>query len=275
LVLLIASYVFYGWWDWRFLSLIAFSTIADFIVGIKINSAKTKNARKCFLLISLIVNLGLLGFFKYFNFFIDSFKESINLLGITLDTWTLNIILPVGISFYTFQTLSYSIDIYKGKIKPTNDFISFAVFVSFFPQLVAGPIERAGHLLPQFLKKRQFDYKSAITGISLISYGFFKKLVIADRLAIYVNSVFHDIENANTISLIFGIIFFSFQIYADFSGYSLIARGISKLFGFDLMINFNRPYLARNIPEFWRRWHISLSTWFRDYLYIPSDCLKT
>ena len=269
LVLLIASYIFYGWWDWRFLSLIAFSTVVDFIIGKKISSSETKKEKKCFLLISLIVNLGLLGFFKYFNFFIESFKESIDLLGLTFDTWTLNIILPVGISFYTFQTLSYSIDVYKGKIKHTNDFISFAVFVSFFPQLVAGPIERASHLLPQFLKKREFDYNTALTGISLISYGFFKKIVIADRLAIYVNSVFGDIGNANTISLVFAIIFFSFQIYADFSGYSLIARGIAKLLGFDLMVNFNRPYLASSIPEFWRRWHISLSTWFRDYLYIP------
>ena len=269
LLLLVASYIFYGWWDWRFLSLIAFSTIIDFIIGKKINSSKTKKSKKNFLIMSLIVNLGLLGYFKYFNFFIHSFKESIESLGFTFDTWTLNIILPVGISFYTFQTLSYSIDIYKGKIKHTNDFISFAVFVSFFPQLVAGPIERASHLLPQFLKKRKFDYKTAITGVSLISYGFFKKLVIADRLAIYVNSVFGDIDNANTISLLFGIIFFSFQIYADFSGYSLIARGISKLLGFDLMVNFNKPYLASSIPEFWRRWHISLSTWFRDYLYIP------
>lgn len=269
LVLLIASYFFYGWWDWRFLGLIAFSTIVDFIVGRKISRCKTKKAKKYFLLVSLMVNLGLLGFFKYFNFFITSFEEGINALGLSFDTWTLNIILPVGISFYTFQTLSYSIDVYKGEIRHTNDFISFAVFVSFFPQLVAGPIERASYLLPQFLKKREFDYKEAITGISLISYGFFKKLVIADRLAIYVNNVFEDVDQANTISLLMGILFFSFQIYADFSGYSLIARGISKLFGVDLMINFNRPYLASNIPDFWRRWHISLSTWFKDYLYIP------
>ena len=268
-ILLVSSYIFYGWWDWRFLSLIAFSTVVDYIIGIKIDNSKTKKEKMSFLLVSLIVNIGLLGFFKYFNFFITSFEESLNSLGFNFDTWTLNIILPVGISFYTFQTLSYSIDIYKGKIKHTKDFISFAVFVSFFPQLVAGPIERASHLLPQFLKKREFNYRVAITGISLISYGFFKKLVIADRLAIYVNSVFGDIENANTISLMLGIIFFSFQIYADFSGYSLIARGISKLLGFDLMINFNKPYLASNISDFWRRWHISLSTWFRDYLYIP------
>lgn len=269
LVLLIASYIFYGWWDWRFLSLIAFSTIIDFIIGKKIDSSKTKKSKKNFLLVSLIINIGFLGFFKYFNFFVTSFQESIESLGFRFDTWTLNIILPVGISFYSFQTLSYSIDIYKKKIKPTNDFISFAIFVSFFPQLVAGPIERASHLLPQFLKKREFNYKTAITGISLISYGFFKKVVIADRLAIYVNSIFSDINNASTISLLFGIIFFSFQIYADFSGYSLIARGISKLLGFDLMINFNKPYLASSIPDFWRRWHISLSTWFKDYLYIP------
>ncbi|WP_283642094.1 MBOAT family O-acyltransferase [Croceibacter atlanticus] len=269
IVLLTASYIFYGWWDWRFLSLIAFSTIVDFIIGVRISQASTNRLKKIFLIVSLLVNLCLLGFFKYFNFFIDSLIESIGFLGLTFDTWSLNIILPVGISFYTFQTLSYSIDIYKGKIKHTNDFISFAVFVSFFPQLVAGPIERASHLLPQFLKKREFNYNVAITGISLITYGFFKKLVIADRLAIYVNSIFKDIDNANTISLILGIVFFSFQIYADFSGYSLIARGISKLLGFDLMVNFKKPYLASSIPDFWRRWHISLSTWFRDYLYIP------
>jgi len=193
----------------------------------------------------------------------------LNSLGLPFDTWTLNIILPVGISFYTFQTLSYSIDLYKGKIKHTNDFISFAAFVAFFPQLVAGPIERASHLLPQFIKKRKFNYQIAISGISLISYGFFKKLVIADRLAIYVNNIFSDIENANTLSLLLGIIFFSFQIYADFSGYSLIARGSAKLLGFDLILNFNKPYLASSITSFWKRWHISLSTWFRDYLYIP------
>lgn len=268
-ILLVSSYVFYGWWDWRFLSLIAFSTIVDFFTGKLISESKSKQTKKAYLLVSLISNLGLLGFFKYYNFFIDSFENMLANLGVHIETWTLQIILPVGISFYTFQTLSYTIDIYKGKIKHTDDFLSFAVFVSFFPQLVAGPIERASHLLPQFLQKRSFDYNDAINGFSLIVYGFFKKLVIADRLAIYVNSVFSDIHNANTISLILGAVFFSFQIYADFSGYSLIARGISKLLGFDLMVNFNRPYLATNIPDFWRRWHISLSTWFRDYVYIP------
>lgn len=268
-ILLIASYIFYGWWDWRFLSLIAFSTVVDYIIGIQLDNSTSQKDKKIFLLISLIVNLGLLGFFKYYNFFISSIEENLNALGFVFDTWTLNIILPVGISFYTFQTLSYSIDIYKGKIKHTNDFISFAVFVSFFPQLVAGPIERASHLLPQFLKKREFNFNVALTGVSLITYGLFKKIVIADRLSIYVNSIFADIENASTISLLLGILFFSFQIYADFSGYSLIARGISKLLGFDLMINFNKPYLAESISDFWRRWHISLSTFFRDYLYIP------
>ena len=269
LILLISSYIFYGWWDWRFLSLIALSTVVDYLVGIQIDKAKSKKTKKNFLLISLIVNLGLLAVFKYFNFFITSFEEMLNSVGLPFDTWTLNIILPVGISFYTFQTLSYSIDLYKGKIKHTDDFISFAAFVAFFPQLVAGPIERARHLLPQFIKKRKFNYQIAISGISLLSYGFFKKLVIADRLAIYVNNIFSDIENANTISLLLGIIFFSFQIYADFSGYSLIARGSAKLLGFDLILNFNKPYLASSITSFWKRWHISLSTWFRDYLYIP------
>lgn len=268
-LLLIASYVFYGWWDWRFLSLIVFSTIVDFITGKVISKSDSKRTKKAYLIISIISNLGLLAFFKYYNFFVSSFESMLADLGLSFDTWTLQIILPIGISFYTFQTLSYTIDIYKGKIKHTYNFLSFAVFVSFFPQLVAGPIERASHLLPQFHKKRKFEYDNAINGLSLIAYGFFKKIVIADRLAIYVNAVFADINNANTISLTLGAVFFAFQIYADFSGYSLIARGVSKLLGFDLMVNFNRPYLATNIPDFWRRWHISLSTWFRDYVYIP------
>ena len=269
LFILLSSYVFYAWWDWRFLSLIAFSTIVDYYIGIKISESNNKERKKSFLIISIIVNIGLLLIFKYFNFFIVSFEKLIYSFGLNFDTWTLNIILPVGISFYTFQTLSYSIDIYKGKIKHTKDFISFAGFVSFFPQLVAGPIERASRLLPQFLQRRKFDYESAVYGVSLISYGLFKKIVIADRLAIYVNSVFRDIQNSNSISLIIAIIFFSFQIYADFSGYSLIARGIAKLLGFNLIVNFNKPYISKNIQEFWKRWHISLSTWFRDYLYIP------
>ena len=197
LLVLIASYLFYGWWDWRFLALIAFSTIIDYFIGIKIDNTNKNKYKKLYLIISLSVNLGLLGFFKYYNFFISSLRESISSIGLEFDTWTLNIILPVGISFYTFQTLSYSIDIYKGKIKHTKDFISFASFVAFFPQLVAGPIERASHLLPQFLVKREFNYKNAVSGITLITYGFFKKIVIADRLAIYVNSIFSDIDNTN------------------------------------------------------------------------------
>jgi D-alanyl-lipoteichoic acid acyltransferase DltB (MBOAT superfamily) len=228
-----------------------------------------KKERKVLLYLSLAVNLGLLGFFKYYNFFISSLQSGLNSINIDIDTWSLNIILPVGISFYTFQTLSYSIDVYNEKIKPTNSFIDFAAFVSFFPQLVAGPIERASNLLPQFQKRRLFNFEQARTGISMIVYGLFKKVVVADRLAIYVNQVYGDIGSYNTISLIIATIFFSFQIYCDFSGYSLIARGTAKLFGLELMLNFNRPYLSTSIPDFWRRWHISLSTWFKDYVYIP------
>ncbi|MDP5170171.1 MAG: MBOAT family protein [Bacteroidia bacterium] len=267
--LLIASYFFYGWWDWRFLSLIAFSTLVDFIIGKEIHRAEKPATRKLFLWISLGVNLGLLGFFKYYNFFADSLREGLLGLGIEMNTWTLEIILPVGISFYTFQTLSYSIDIYYRKLTPTNDFVSFATFVAFFPQLVAGPIERASNLLPQFFSRRDFSFKNAIQGTNLIVYGFFKKVVIADRLAIYVNSVFSNPADQNSITIALGVIFFSFQIYCDFSGYSLIARGVAKLLGFELMVNFRRPYLSQTVPEFWRRWHISLSTWFRDYVYIP------
>ena len=268
-LILLASYFFYGYWDWRFLGLIIFSTLVDFYAGIKIDEAKTKKGKQIFLALSLIVNLGLLGFFKYFNFFVDSFIEAFNFAGLKLDPWSLKIILPVGISFYTFQTLSYSIDIYKGKLKPTKDIIGFAAFVSFFPQLVAGPIERAYHLLPQFYKKRIFTFENTANGLALMLYGFFKKVVIADRLAPYVNNVFDHYTDYNTPTLVIAAVFFSFQIYCDFSGYSLIARGVAKMFGFDLMVNFNRPYLAKNFSDFWKRWHISLSSWFRDYVYIP------
>ena len=269
LLILAASYFFYGYWDWRFLALILFSTIVDYYAGIGIENAKSVKLKKRFLFLSIGVNIGLLAFFKYFNFFIDSFIEAFNIAGGSFDPWSLKIILPVGISFYTFQTLSYSIDIYKGKLKPTKDFIGFAAFVSFFPQLVAGPIERASNLLPQFFKERKFDYQNASNGLTLMIYGFFKKVVIADRLAPYVNNVFDNYTEYNTPTLIIAAVFFSIQIYCDFSGYSLIARGISKMFGFDLMVNFNRPYLAANFSEFWKRWHISLSSWFRDYVYIP------
>lgn len=267
--LLIASYIFYGWWDYRFLILIFISTLVDYSIGINIGKSKSIQKRKLLLYLSLITNLGILGFFKYFNFFIDSLQNVLNNTGLNIDTWSLNIILPVGISFYTFQTMSYTIDIYKEKIKPVDNFIQFAAFVSFFPQLVAGPIERASNLLPQFDKKRKFLFETARVGLAMIVYGFFKKLVIADRLAIYVNQVFSDVSSFSTTPLLIATFFFAIQIYCDFSGYSLIARGIAKLLGFELMLNFRRPYLSTSIPDFWRNWHISLSTWFRDYVYVP------
>ncbi|WP_109437694.1 MBOAT family protein [Aquimarina sp. AU119] len=270
ILLLVASYVFYGWWDWRFLSLIALSTIIDYTAGFRIYESKEKSIKKRWLWVSIIFNLGMLGFFKYYNFFIDSWIDLFAAMGYELQsTWTLQIILPVGISFYTFQTLSYSIDIYKEKLQPTKDFIAFAAFVSFFPQLVAGPIERATNLVPQFLKKRTFTYKTFSYGIKLMIWGFFLKLVVADRAAIYVNAVYNNTENHDGLSFIAATVLFAFQIYGDFAGYSLIAIGTSKLFGFDLMTNFRRPYFSASVSEFWTRWHISLSTWFRDYLYIP------
>jgi len=270
LLLLISSYFFYGWWDWRFLSLIFLSTIVDYFVGLKIHDSSDKKLKKSYLWVSILFNLGLLGFFKYFNFFIDSWVDLLGAFGYEYkSTWTLNVILPVGISFYTFQTMSYSLDIYHGKLKPTKDFISFASFVSFFPQLVAGPIERASNLLPQILNNRVFKYEQGVQGLRLILYGMFKKVVIADSLAPHVDVIFQNYTSFNGGVLLLGLIYFSFQIYCDFSGYSDIAIGTSKLFGFELMSNFKFPYFSRDIGEFWRRWHISLSTWFRDYLYIP------
>ena len=268
--LLIISYIFYGWWDWRFLSLIFLSTLVDYFVGLKIYNYQKKEIKKIYLWISILFNIGLLGTFKYFNFFIEQWIGLLSIVGYEYNsTWTLNVILPVGISFYTFQTMSYSLDIYYGKLKPTKDFISFASFVSFFPQLVAGPIERASNLLPQILNNRVFKYDQAINGLRLILWGMFKKVVIADTLAIHVDKIFKDYASYDGSILLLGLIYFSFQIYCDFSGYSDIAIGVSKLLGFELMTNFNFPYFSRNIGEFWRRWHISLSTWFRDYLYIP------
>ena len=270
LLLLISSYVFYGWWDYRFLSLIFLSTVVDYFVGLKIHDSSDKKTKKSYLWISILFNLGLLGFFKYFNFFIDSWIDLLGAIGYEQkSTWTLNVILPVGISFYTFQTMSYSLDIYHGKLKPTKDFISFASFVSFFPQLVAGPIERASNLLPQILNKRVFKYEQGVQGLRLILYGMFKKVVIADSLAPHVDTIFQNYMSFNGGVPLSGLIYFSFQIYCDFSGYSDIAIGIAKLFGFELMSNFKFPYFSRDIGEFWRTWHISLSTWFRDYLYIP------
>ena len=269
LLIVVASYIFYGWWDWRFLSLILFSTTVDFIIGKALYAVNSHVKRKALLISSIIVNIGFLGFFKYYNFFLENFVDAFLLFGIRFNPYSLNIILPVGISFYTFQTLSYSIDVYKRKLVPTDDFIAFAAFVSFFPQLVAGPIERATHLLPQFLKERVFSKEDAIKGIRLILWGLVKKVVVADGIAPSVDEIFSNYSQYSSTILVLGAFFFSFQIYCDFSGYSLIARGVARLFGFELMKNFNYPYFSRNIGEFWRRWHISLSTWFRDYLYIP------
>ena len=268
-LLVLASYIFYGWWDYRFLSLIILSTLVDYLLGLKLAKAEKKKERKWLLVCSLIVNLGLLGFFKYYNFFLDNFIASFSLFGATISTSSLNIILPVGISFYTFQTLSYTIDIYRGKISPTRDLVAFAAFVSFFPQLVAGPIERATNLLPQFFTHRTFDSGKAVDGLRQILWGLFKKIVIADNCAYFVNLIFGSSSEETGSTLFLGAFLFAFQIYADFSGYSDIALGTSRLFGFNLMRNFAFPYFSRDIAEFWRRWHISLSTWFRDYLYIP------
>ena len=275
IILLIASYFFYGWWDYRFLILIALSTVIDYCIGLKLNSESGKNKRKQLLAISLIFNLGMLGFFKYYNFFVESWIDTWQILGVKMHASTMQIILPVGISFYTFQTLSYTIDVYRKKLTPTSNFINFATFVAFFPQLVAGPIERATNLLPQFLLKRTFNLESAKSGIHLIIWGLFKKLVIADSCATYVNAIFDNYQELNTLTLILGAIYFAFQIYGDFSGYSDIAIGTARLFGFKLMKNFNYPYFSRDVAEFWRRWHISLSTWFRDYLYIPLGGSRT
>ncbi len=269
ILIVVASYLFYGWWDWRFLSLILFSTVVDYLVGVGLAREENQNKRKILLWTSIIINLGFLGFFKYYNFFIDNFVAAFTFFGNPISISGLNVILPVGISFYTFQTMSYSIDVYQKKLTPTFDFISFSAFVCFFPQLVAGPIERATHLLPQFYKERNFDYTQAVAGVKLIIWGLFKKIVVADNCAFFVNKIFDNPDVYSSGELSIGMVFFAFQIYCDFSGYSDIAIGLSKLFGFDLMINFKFPYFSRDIAEFWRRWHISLSTWFRDYIYIP------
>ncbi|MAM28978.1 MAG: membrane-bound O-acyltransferase family protein [Flavobacteriaceae bacterium] len=268
-LIVVASYFFYGWWDWRFLVLIIFSTLVDYFVGIRLADEENRLNRKLLLWTSIFVNIGFLGFFKYYNFFIDNFVSAFSFFGMKINADSLNVILPVGISFYTFQTLSYTIDVYKKKLAPTNDIIAFSAFVSFFPQLVAGPIERATNLLPQFYKKRIFDYNKAVDGMRQILWGLFKKIVIADNCARYANEIFNNSADFSGSTLLMGALFFTFQIYGDFSGYSDIAIGTSRLFGFNLKQNFAFPYFSRDIAEFWRRWHISLSTWFRDYLYIP------
>lgn len=268
-LLLVSSYFFYGLWDWRFLGLIIFSSLVDYFIGLSIEKSENNKSRRGYLFLSLTMNIGLLMFFKYCNFFIDSFVDTFSFFGKPINISSLNIILPVGISFYTFQTLSYSIDVYKKEIKATTDIISFLSFVSFFPQLVAGPIERATNLLPQFYKKRVFSYSLAADGLRQILWGLIKKIIIADNCAPIVNTIFTDYTDYSGSTLLLGAILFAFQIYGDFSGYSDIAIGTARLFGFKLSQNFAFPYFSRDIAEFWRRWHISLSTWFRDYLYIP------
>ncbi len=313
--IVVVSYIFYGWWDWRFLLLIALTSFCSWLSGVLIaapsnshmegesnhvgtnnhdtppptcfaenkepriknqeSGFSTNSRRKVILWSNIILNLTILGFFKYFNFFVHSFVDAFAGLGIMLHATTLNIILPVGISFYTFQALSYSIDVYKGKIEATRDIVAFFAFVSFFPQLVAGPIERATNLLPQFQKPRTFDYDKAVDGCRQMLWGFFKKIVIADNCAVYVNQVFENYQDQSGSTLLLAAIFFTFQIYGDFSGYSDIAIGCARLFGINLMRNFNFPYFSRDIAEFWRRWHISLTTWFRDYIYIPLGGSRT
>ena len=269
LLLLISSYFFYACWDWRFLFLLIFSTLLDYYTGIKMSDAKDKQVKKFWFWLSVFINLGFLAAFKYYNFFATSFADAISNIGLSVSPWTLKVILPVGISFYTFHGLSYVIDIYNSKIKAEKNFIDYSVFVSFFPLLVAGPIERATHLLPQIQKKRLFNYANAIDGLRQILWGLFKKVVIADQCSELANTIFNNSSDYSGSTLLLGALFFTFQIYGDFSGYSDIALGTARLFGIDLLRNFAFPYFSRDIAEFWRRWHISLSTWFRDYLYIP------
>lgn len=268
-LLLVASYFFYACWDWRFLFLLFFSTGLDYYTGLKMYDAQTQFSKKFWFWLSIGVNVSFLGVFKYYNFFATSLQESLSVVGLKITPVLLDVILPVGISFYTFHGLSYVIDIYKNRIKPERNFIDYALFVSYFPLLVAGPIERATHLLPQLKLKRQFDYYQAVSGCKQIVFGLFKKIVVADNCAFFVNKIFDNPGSYSSGELFIGMIFFAFQIYGDFSGYSDIALGTSKLFGIDLLRNFNMPYFSRDIAEFWRKWHISLSSWFRDYVYIP------
>lgn len=268
-LLLVASYVFYGWWDWRYLFLIAGCSLVNFLAGRQIFELRGRIVRRLWLIFACVVSLGVLGVFKYFDFFIGSFAQLFAYIGIYWSPWVLNLALPVGISFFTFQALSYTIDIYLGKLKPTNDWVEFFTFISFFPQLVAGPIERASNLLPQFRNIRKFDFDKATHGVCLIAFGLFKKMVVADTLSQYVDKTWGDPMFYSSVTCIIAAVFFAFQIYCDFSGYSDVARGVAKLFGFELMLNFDSPYLARTFSDFWRRWHISLSSWFKDYVYIP------
>ena len=275
--IVVASYIFYGWWDWRFLLLIFLTTALCFYAGLHIDRTSKRKIRKTILGINITINLVILCYFKYFNFFADNLNILFNQFGYQLDWFTLDVLLPVGISFYTFQAISYPIDVYRQKINPTADFIAFTAFISFFPQLVAGPIERSTQLLPQFLKARQFHYDKAVDALRQILWGFFKKIIIADNCAMFANAIFENYNDCSAPTLWLGAFMFSFQIYGDFSGYSDIAIGTARLFGIDLCRNFHFPYFSRDIAEFWRRWHISLNTWFRDYVYIPlggSRCSK-
>lgn len=268
-LLLVSSYFFYACWDWRFMFLLLFSTLLDYFTGLKMEDSKNQKHRNIWFWLSIFINLGFLGVFKYYNFFAESFSESVSHFGWQVSPLMLDIILPVGISFYTFHGLSYVIDTYKNKMKAERNFVDYAVFVSFFPLLVAGPIERATHLLPQIKKQRTFDYAKSVDGLRQILWGLFKKIVIADNCAEYANYIFNNSAEMNGSTLVLGALFFTFQIYGDFSGYSDIALGTARLFGIDLLRNFAFPYFSRDIAEFWRRWHISLSSWFKDYLYIP------
>ncbi len=269
ILLLVASYFFYACWDYRFLFLLMFSTLLDYFSGLKMQAATDGKRKKFWFCLSIIINVGFLGIFKYYNFFAGSFAEVLSHTGLKVNVWTIKVILPVGISFYTFHGLSYVIDIYKNRIKPETNFVDYAVFVSFFPLLVAGPIERATHLLPQVKQQRRFDYTKAVDGLRQILWGLFKKVVIADNCADFANLIFNNSAAYSGSTLALGALFFTFQIYCDFSGYSDIALGTARLFGIELLRNFAFPYFSRDIAEFWRRWHISLSSWFRDYLYVP------
>lgn len=265
--LLCVSYLFYGWWDWRFLFLLLLSTVIDYSFGHLIYKGGPR--QKLYLWLSVFNNLIVLLFFKYFNFFTGSTVDMLRLFGLTMNPIFIKIVLPVGISFYTFHGMSYVFDIYNGKFKPVKNFFDYGLFVSFFPLLVAGPIERATHLLPQLTRERKFKYSQSVDGLRLILWGLFKKVVIADNCALFVNPIFNNYAKANSVDLAMAALMFAFQIYGDFSGYSDIARGTAKLFGIELLVNFKTPYFSRDIAEFWRRWHISLSSWFKDYLYIP------
>jgi D-alanyl-lipoteichoic acid acyltransferase DltB (MBOAT superfamily) len=267
--LLLASYIFYGWWDWRFLGLLFGTTLNDYLVGIGLERTQDPRRRRLLILLSIGVNLGVLGFFKYYNFFVTSLIEAFAGIGVRLEAPTLKVILPVGISFYTFQALTYTIAVYRREMRATRDAIGFFAYVAFFPQLVAGPIERARHLLPQFFIQRVIEPQAFASGLRQILWGLFCKLVVADNCATVVNSIFGRVDTLPGSVLLLGAVLFAFQIYTDFSGYSHIALGTARLFGFELMQNFATPYFSQSPPEFWRRWHISLSTWFRDYVYIP------